>query len=201
MKIGIDIDDTIAHSFEVMFTYSQEFNGEILKKTFKPKKVKTRFKKFYFQELYNWTQEEKKKFINMYYEKSLDEVKPKTLAVETINKLKEMGNEIYIITSRYSINSIDIFEVTTNWLKKHHIKFDKLIISKDDKSESIKNNKIDIYIDDDYKVCRKSKKECIVFMMNMEVNKKNHIKGVKRVYAWPHVLGEIKKISKNKDLM
>lgn len=196
MKIGIDIDDTIANSFEVMFTYSQEFNGRILKKTFKPKKVRKRFKKFYFQELYNWTNEEKKLFINMYYEKSLDEVRPKNLAAETINKIKENGNEIYIITSRYSINNIDIFEITTNWLKKHNIKFDKLIISKEDKTESIKNNKIDIYIDDDYKVCKKSKKDCIVFMMDMVANKKINIRGVKRVYSWPHVLGEIENISK-----
>ena len=54
--------------------------------------------------LYNWTEEEDKKFWDLYYEKIMENVKPKDNAIDVINNLSK-NNKIYIITARWDRNN------------------------------------------------------------------------------------------------
>ena len=95
MKIGIDIDDTISNTYEVMFNFAQKFTKIDLKREINPPKEE--IEKQYTKKFHRWNDEELIKFNNKYSENIFEEIKPKMFAVEVIRKLKEEGNEIYII--------------------------------------------------------------------------------------------------------
>jgi len=75
------------------------------------------------------------------YSRSL--AKPKELAVESVNKLYDQGNIIVIYTARTWME----FEMTTDWLKTHKIKYHQLVMGKpigyvwiDDRALKFENN-------------------------------------------------------------
>ena len=57
MNIGIDIDDTIADTYEVMFAYAQKYTVEDLKKSAKIKELEDLTNHFYTRAMHSWTQE------------------------------------------------------------------------------------------------------------------------------------------------
>ncbi len=68
---------------------------------------------------------------------------PKENAVETINKLYDDGNTIII----YSARTWAEYEMTTEWLKKHNVKYHQLFMGKpvgdvwiDDRAITCNNN-------------------------------------------------------------
>ena len=66
-----------------------------------------------------------------------------------INKLKELGNKIVVISHRISPDFGDPYNTTFNWLKKNKINFDTLVISKGiDKATECKELGVDVYLDD-----------------------------------------------------
>ena len=69
--------------------------------------------------------------------------KPKEHAIETINKLYDQGNIIIIYSARTWME----FEMTTDWLTKHGIKYHQLVMGKpigdvwiDDRALKFENN-------------------------------------------------------------
>ena len=72
--------------------------------------------------LYNWTDEENDKFWDLYYEKIMENVKPKEDAVEVINNLS-VKNNIIIITARWDRKSGIIAKITKEWLKKNKVNY------------------------------------------------------------------------------
>ena len=194
MKIGFDIDDTIANTLELMDGYAQEFNIEKIGKVIIPNKKNIKFNNFYFQELYGWSDLEKQDFFNRYYSKIINEVQPKYLASKYIKRIKNMGEEIIIVSSRYSNSDINVYELTKNWLEQNDILYDDLIVGAGDKKDIIEKLNINIFIDDDYKICEKAMKICEkVYIMDMEANKDININGVERLYSWAHLYYELKK--------
>ncbi len=74
--------------------------------------------------------------------------KPKENAIETVNKLFDLGHTIIIYTARTWME----FEMTTDWLKKNNIKYHQLFMGKpvgdvwiDDRAISFNNNWNDIF--------------------------------------------------------
>ena len=55
MRIGIDIDDTITDSYEVMFNYAQEFTINTLKRSGKIVESDNIYNHFYVRVLHNLT--------------------------------------------------------------------------------------------------------------------------------------------------
>ncbi|MDD3187598.1 MAG: hypothetical protein PHD02_03955 [Bacilli bacterium] len=130
MRIGIDIDDTVAETYDFL-------KEEMLKRGIDLDSSK----EFYF------LSEDVKKF---YLEKS-DELSPfiptKENAVRTINNLKHKGHNIYFITARggYYKNP---YEITYNWLKDSGFEFDDLITGAGRKDTVCEELNIDLFIDD-----------------------------------------------------
>lgn len=82
--------------------------------------------------------------------------KARPFAAEVIQKLKEEGHEIYIITARWLTNKdseagYQMRETVKKWLLENNILYDKLVFSKaekEHKSDEILEHKIDIMIED-----------------------------------------------------
>ena len=186
MKIGIDIDDTIADAYGLMFDFAQEYDIKYLNKEGVIDTEKG-IRGFYIGQIYGWTAEETTKFFEIYYKKALQMVKPKMFAAEIIEQLKKEGNQIIIISSRFNNSSVtNINEITKKWMKKYGINYDKLYTEVKDKVEIVKKENIDIYIDDDCDVCEKvSKLNKRVYLMNLESNRRaKENRKITRVYSW-----------------
>lgn len=194
MKLGFDIDDTLTDTYELAFNFAEEFTINELKKEITyvdREKIKTKYTKNF----HNWSEEEDKIFWDKYYEDIVNNVKIKPFAKEVIDKLIAEGNEIYFITARHISNKFDIQEATKKWLERNGIKYDKIYLNILDKGEIAKENKIDLFIDDDIKNCLEVAgtgiKTCI---MDSVVNSTFKDECIERVYSWPHLYQIIDKL-------
>lgn len=183
MNIGIDIDDTITKISEETDIYAKEYTESILKRKFEPQNIKI-FDPMWAKHLYNWTDEENDKFWDLYYEKIMENVKPKEDAVEVINNLS-VKNNIIIITARWDRESGIIAKITKEWLKKNKVNYTKIFIGHTDKRKISEECKIDVFIDDSYKTCEQIAGLGIkTYMMDSRINKTLEEKNWKRVYSW-----------------
>ncbi len=143
MKIGIDLDNTITDLLEILKMYCKEYNENVIKRN-----LSMNEKGFAVANLYEWTEKEKMDFCIKHLNEARDRAKLKENANKIIQKLKQEGNIIYIITARKKIGSINIYEKTEEFLKKNGIEYDNLVVQKDKKQFCIDNN-IDVLIDDE----------------------------------------------------
>ena len=151
MRIGIDIDDTLTNTYELAFNYAEYYTINELKKEIKyveREKIRNRFT----QSFHNWSDEEDRVFWDKYYETIVNNVRIKIFAKEVINQLRKDSNEIYFITARHKSNKFDIEETTKKWLKSNDIKYEKIYLTVLDKAKVVKENNIDIFIDDNITV-------------------------------------------------
>lgn len=197
MIIGIDIDDTITDTYEVMVNYGQEFTINVLKR--EPILVKGNCgNHFYTKYLHDWKDGEDEEFLELYYEKIIKNVKPKTLAVDYLKKLSEEENKIILITARWTADYLDVEKITKEWISLNDIPCDKLIINAENKLIAAKQEKIDIFIDDSFENCKMISENGIkTYIMDTRVNKELKTDSVERVYSWPHLYMKIKELENN----
>lgn len=143
MRIGIDMDNTICETGKYLIDKIYEwdkFNDRITKKCKNYKNV---------YQMFGYDLDEKEKFDNIYVPIMHKEVSMIKDANKVINKLKDNGIEIYIITYRGKFQYNNYLEVTTRWLENHNISYDKIITERFNKGEVCKEFKIDFLIDDE----------------------------------------------------
>ena len=138
MRIGIDIDDTITNTQEVIDEIAQ---------TKESRKIYDRTK-HWFTDRFNCTQEDDDKFFYKYATTFMAEATIKEGASEYINKLHDEGYEIYIITARSNKFAPDIMDITLDYLAKNEIKYDKIIFQSHNKADICRENNIDVMVDD-----------------------------------------------------
>lgn len=194
MRIGIDIDDTISNTHDILFSYAQKYTAEELKKEISEPKSEIMSGNGYCAQFHNWNEEEDKGFWRKYYKIIIQQVKPKKFARDVIKKLREDGNEIYLITARYNFEDIDVVKETEKWLKDNEIEYDAIIFNAKDKASILKENNVKILVDDAETNCRRVAQEgiCTYIMDSME-NHNCKIENVKRLYSWIHAEQEIAK--------
>ena len=195
MNIGIDIDDTISETFETLLPYAQKYTIEDLGRESKIKIDSNLTNHFYIIYMNGWTEEEAKKFWLKYYAEILKHVNMKKFAAEVINKLKDDGHKIFLITARWDMPNEDINEITKNWLKENNVQYDKLFTNASDKLKLIKDNNIDLFIDDSFSNCKNivDNSSTKVYMMTSRVNGNLEYKKIKRVFSWPEIYHSIEK--------
>lgn len=189
MNIGIDIDDTISETFETLLPYSQKYVKDVLLK--KPNlnyNVKCD-NHLYIEAMNNWNDEERIEFWKKYYAEMLENVNIKKFAAETINRLRKKGNKIFLITARWNQEGQDTNQITMEWLKKHNVQYDELIIEARKKIDIIKQKCIDVFIDDSFDNCKSAADNLAikVLMMNSKANERYYDEKVTRVYSWPEI--------------
>ena len=192
MNIGIDIDDTISQTSEETDKCAKEYTEKILKRKFELQDIEI-LDPMWAKDLYNWSIEENDEFWDLYYEKIMENVKPKEDAIKIINELA-LENNIIIITARWEKENGIIEKITEEWLKKYKINYTKLFIGHKDKREIAKKCELDVFIDDNFKTCKEISKIGIkTYMMNSRLNKDMKEKDIKRVFSWKDLKNEIGK--------
>ena len=155
MRIGVDMDDTICRTTEIVHdrleTYSEELGINPL-------------------DIMN-DEELKQNFFAIYGEDIYENVEIKRNVAAVLKRIRNKGNEIYLITSRednFETSKVDAYEITKKWLEKHDIEVDAIITSVygETRAETCKKYNIDLMIDDDpynYKKIISIGKKCLLF--------------------------------------
>lgn len=159
MRIGIDIDDTLTDIKEELIEAGEKYARSLGKdikvdKNFEDKNNNGNK----WQEMFQFNYEELKYFLKDIQESITNKAKPRENVVEIINKLKNDGNEIIIITARDSEFHDDPYKYSKDWLDKNNIYYDKLVVNARNKEDSCIEEKIDLFIDDSESNCLKVNK-------------------------------------------
>jgi len=197
MNIGIDIDDTISNTYDLLFNYAQEYTINTLKRSGDIIELKKSNSHNYCAIMHNWNEAEEIDFYIKYYKNLLQDIQPKLYSVEIINKLREEGHKIYLITARYQGPvDVDYKKETINWLKKYQINYDGLTFEAkipNDKLSAIKKNNVQIFIDDSFGNCKLASENGIkTYIMDSKVNLDVKEDNITRIYSWPHFYQKIK---------
>ena len=187
MRIGIDLDDTITKTDEILFKYAKIYNEEE-KILFNINREEWNLTK-----AFGWNEENIKEFFSKYLKSIYEEAEIKENAKERINKLKDDGNEIIIITARDTKSLKEVHKVCENWLINNKVNVDKIVVDGEDKAQKCLENKIDIFIDDNVYNCESVYKnlKIPVLLMNGRYNKDYQNPKIKRVYNWNEIYNEI----------
>ncbi len=165
MNIGIDIDDTMTDLGDQMLKEAIKYDislgnsGEILNDS------------YYAAKKFNWNEQETRYFMSIIRKKIVCNAKLRKGLKPILNKLRNEGYKIIIITARSNYYYEDALKMTKDWLKKENIPYDKLIIEARDKAKVALEEKIDIFLDDDIINCQNVAKLNIkTFIMDNKTN-------------------------------
>lgn len=182
MRIGIDIDGVLTNIIQYICDYSSKYFFN------KYGKLDINFEKYDLSEMFNVSEQEAREcFISILENYASKEV-ARPLASEVISKLKEDGNEIYIITARCAEEWANLGgrmpELVKKWLKDNNIIYDKLIFSSDNKLNVCIENKINVMIEDSTKNIMQISTKIPVICYHANHNKSCKGKNIYRVYSW-----------------
>jgi len=144
MKIGIDVDNTITTTMPILKKYCKKYNDEVVKRG-----LKMNEKGYSSSNLYNWTDEENFIFCNKYLREIVLQAEMKENAKNIIEKIKNDGNEIYIMTARHEPRFIKPYETTKEQLDSFGITYDEIIANCVDKYKYCLENGIELMIEDE----------------------------------------------------
>jgi len=188
MILGIDIDDTISKTCDILVEYGREYTENYLNREAALEFTGDNSTHFYIEALYGWTKEESSKFFELYYKKFIENVTPKQDSVEIINKLHDEGHKIILITSRDNFANVNARVETEKWLQKQGIKYDNLVTDVYSKYQACLDNKVELFIDDSYKNCMEMASNGIeVFMVDAKYNYSLNDEKIRRVYSWKEI--------------
>ena len=198
MRIGIDIDNVISN-------FNEELLNEYLNydKSLRNKGIINKNAEYIRRGMFDWTEKEEREFYKNNIERIAKNLKVKDGAKEYIEKLKDDGHYICIITGRDNGEYQEPYNMTKEWLDNNLIRYDKLILTDayDKKEKSIKclENNIDIMIDDSVGNC----KSCIqnnikTFLMDTPYNR---FADIPRVNSWKEFYEVVSNMSKKKVIL
>jgi uncharacterized HAD superfamily protein len=147
LRIGIDVDGVIFDYMVTVRAYAELYDFIDLHKTGvinrEAMKVGQR---------YDWTKDELQKFADIYFVELSKTTPFNPLAGEILKKIKSEGHEIFIISNRGLIHE-EAVTIIEDRLKAAGIEFNDMFWKKENKTEVLLNNDIDIIIDDSPDVC------------------------------------------------
>ncbi len=162
MIIGIDIDDTLTDIRDELNKSALNYAKKLGKNVSNNNKyIENQNNGNEYQEKYGFTYEELKYFLREIQENITRNAKPRKYVRDTLKRLSEKGNKIYIITARDSEFHENPYKLSKDWLDKNGIQYDKIIVNARDKAKICKEEKIDVFIDDQLQNCKKVSNEGI----------------------------------------
>lgn len=194
MNIGMDIDGVLT-DMERIITY---FATKMCVEEDWPININTG--EYLEMKAFNWSQEQVAKFWEKYYVKYVTESEPRMFVPEVIEKLQQEGNKIYFITARNGAGLPKeyhgkIQELTSNWLKTHDIKYEKLIFaSNEEKLHRCIENNIHVMIEDSPSNIEYISKQIKVIKFDCQYNKHVNNENVITAYSWYHIYNIIKEM-------
>ena len=198
MKIGIDIDGVLTDVERWQLDYGSKFYYERYQKEI------VDFEGYDTNQIFNVDDKLDEEFWREYFKEYSLNVEARKFANEVIDKLKQDGHQIYIITARGSFlsHSADVMsieenqQIVLNWLKNNHINYDKIIFSPEDKLDICKENNIDLMIEDKVDNINKISKIIPVICFHAGYNKDCKNSNIIRCYSWYDIYSKINKLAK-----
>ena len=195
MRIGIDIDGVLTDIEKWQLDCGSKFyfeNYEIEIQNNEGYKV---------TDIFNVDSKLDNQFWNEYLYDYAKNEPARKYAGEVIDKLKEKGYEIYIITARFLTDRNDeigneMKNIVINWLKNNGINYDQIIFSPDDKIGICVENNISIMIEDRVENINTISKIIPVICFHAEYNKQCVGQNIIRCYSWYDIYSKISKMSK-----
>lgn len=190
MKIGIDLDGVVIDSETTFRTYEEIFDIDVLKGNNLINKEEPKF-----QARYNWTSEQEKEFIEKYFLTISKESNLMSGFIAIYNLLKKQGHEFVVITARGGFIK-EMKDDAIRVLEENNIKFDKYYWNVQDKLEICKNEKVDIMIDDDWRIIKKLADNEVktLYFRDTNLMKLEENEYIKEVNNWGEIYRYIRKI-------
>lgn len=196
MRIGIDIDGVLTDIEQWQLDYGSKFFYEEYGLSIKD------YKGYETNEIFDVDIKLDDEFWNKYFRDYSINVEARKFANEVIDKLKEDGHEIYIITARGSFlsHSADVMSIEENrnivldWLKRNKIEYDKIIFSPEDKLDICKENDIDIMIEDKPANIENISTQLPVICFHAGYNKNCIGDNIIRCYSWYDIYSKINRM-------
>jgi len=183
MRIGLDIDDTICNTFDLVLPcICEHFNLNYEK----DKKKRINYRDFDFEGF--------KEYALKNYNDIIPNSPLKKGVIKYIKKLRKRGHQIIFITGRDTTEFEDPYKITYDYLNKNKVPYDKLLVNRLDKGNVCVEENIDIYFDDEpinYKNVEAKGVEVYLFTKYSN----ELLDGYKRINS----IKEIYKIIKNKE--
>jgi uncharacterized HAD superfamily protein len=182
MIIGIDIDNTITYTTEMIMHYAEIFGQKHGLNTVNNPNG------YYLEEALGWSSEAVVEFFDTYLASIYREVKPKEQAREIIEQLQKQ-HQIMLITSRnYQYPGVE--DVTREWLKEYGIPYDKLILNPSsnmhyfDKLAVCMQNGVNLMIEDHHDLAQELSEFMPVILFDYPYNKHVKSENIFRVGNW-----------------
>lgn len=182
MRIGIDIDGVLTDIEQWQLDVGGKFFSKYDKSV-------VNNEGYEISEIFDISNELDDEFWNEYLYEYVTKEPSRKYASEVIKKLKDDGNEIYIVTARYltdrdTDDGKKMRKIVVNWLKEQNIYYDEIIFSPEDKKENCKKYNIDIMIEDKVDNINKISSIIPVICFHAGYNKECKGKNIYRVYNW-----------------
>lgn len=145
------------------------------------------------QHSHKWTNNEWENFAEKYLIETTKESNFNVGAKETLQILKERGNELIIISARGTENE-EMIKLVNEKIIESKVKIDKYYWKAKDKLKICQEENIDIMIDDNPDTCEKLSNNNIktLYFRNIYGRKLEENKNLSEVYNWGQVLKNIK---------
>lgn len=201
MKIGIDIDGVLNYRQEFVMACGAKFCVET------GKGALVNPKSHHLSEMYGWDKATRDEFWYQYGKYQMIEWSAVIYAAEVIRKLREAGNEIWIVTGRNNgDNRVEGMpegasweDMTKAWLKENGIVYDKIAFdlgrpAPNDKGTFCRENGIDVMIEDLPEYLETFDEKTKVFVYNQPYNQDIQPVNGARVYSWYDIYGKLKEM-------
>ena len=188
MRIGVDFDGVVFDSETTFRCYEEMFDINILKGNNLIDREEPKF-----QQRYNWTKDEEKQFINEYFLKVSKESGIMSGFLKVFDALKHQGHEFISITARGGFVK-EMKDDAIRLLKENNITFDKYFWHVKDKLQVCQDEKVDIMIDDDWRIVKtlsENKVKCLYFR-DTNLKKLEENEYLKEVNNWGDIYRYIK---------
>ena len=195
MRIGIDIDGVLMDIERFIVDYGTKFCAE------NNLPIEVNLGKYDKCKMLNLTEEQAVKFWNKYLVYYATKYQPRDFASEIVNKLKEEGHEIYIVTARCEWGLPEeaygkMKEFVDKWLKDNSIYYDKIIYTEGSKLPYCIGNYVELMIEDSPKNVEELSTKIPVLCFDCKYNESVEGKNITRVYSWYDIYDKIKGICK-----
>lgn len=189
MRIGIDLDGVVIDSETTFRTYEEIFDMDTLKGNHLRDREEPKF-----QARYDWTEEQEKEFMEKYFLIASKESHLMSGFKGVYSLLKEQGHEFIVVTARGGFME-EMKEDAIRILEENAIKFDKYYWKVKDKLEICQKEKVDMMIDDDWKIVKNLADHQIktLYFRDTNLKKLEENKYLKEVNNWGDIYRLIKR--------
>ena len=186
MKIGIDIDNTITYTTEMIMNFAKDFGRQRGLNTVGDPRF------YYLDEALGWDRKTADEFFDQFLPEIYHNIRPKEGAAEVMQELKK-DHELILITSR-NRRFYNVEQVTADWLSRNDIVYDKLILNTTDnmhffnKLQVCVDHNVQVMIEDHHELIKEISPVLPVIVFDYPYNRHLANDNIIRVNSW----GEIK---------